>query len=363
MMAARNVALIGLALCLTGAVGCSEDTGNGLDCRNEAERCSSGYVCQDTELGYDCVPADGLNNGNNGPANNGNNGNNGANNGPANNGANNGPANNGANNGPANNGPANNGANNGPANNGANNGPANNGGGCIENLVYAGQVHPDDDPISPNGGAPTTSNYTHDAGIDDLLAAVPGDGDADVNLVIRGATVSATAFNSPNQPVPRANRDFWLQDRNGAVKVFFFADDTANHAPFQVRVGQRIDVTVTRVTNFGGLPEITGVAARSWNLVEEGTQVYIDDRTGRRFVAGDVARLVRATGIVEGPAQECGIANCFQFHYGGAQPVTLRTSSDFVTPGACVTFVGPVALFEGQPQLDGANFDWLWVNN
>jgi hypothetical protein len=306
----------------------------------------------------------GTNNGNNG-TNNGNNGNNGTNNG--NNGTNNG--NNGTNNG-------NNGTNNG--NNGNNNG-ANNGGECNEDLTYSGQVFAEQgNPLSPNGGVPTTSAYSgsYDAGIEAAVAALPeagedddntpdADNEATVDIEINGATVVASYFNSEGQPVPRANRQFWIQDGKAAIQIFFPAGEEGDeirmmHPDFNIKVGQKISFRATKVTNFNGVGEITGVEPGSWALESEDNEVFIDNRTGDSITLEDTNRLIRVTGTLTGPGTACGSDYlCFDLDHGAANTIALRTNSQFVMSGDCVTFVGPVGAFGGAPQLNVANFDWL----
>ena len=114
-----------------------------------------------------CGDDDDVGGANNGGANNGGTNNGGTNNGGTNNGGTN---NGGTNNGGTNNGGTNNGGtNNGGTNNGGtNNGGTNNGGtGCEENLTFVGQVFTsaEPDPLSPNGGTPTSEPFgPHDAG-------------------------------------------------------------------------------------------------------------------------------------------------------------------------------------------------------
>lgn len=231
-----------------------------------------------------------------------------------------------------------------------------------------GQVRPPVELGDPSGGIPTTVPWStsYDANLDELLAQVPvtsvePDNKAAVSVQVVAATVIATLWVSPNQPVRRANREFYLGDGRGAIKVFFPADQLANHAPFDVRVGQRVSVRVTEVTNYFGLAEVSAVEEGSWQLVSEDNPVPIDDRTGEAITLADVNHLVRLTGTISGAGSVCGTsAMCWPLSHGG-QTVMLRTDSAFVAVGSCATFVGPVAVYDAAPQLNGLNFDWLWV--
>ena len=82
------------------------------------------------------------------------------------------------------------------------------------------------------------------------------------------------------------------------------------------------------------------------------------------LTAADVDRVVRVTGTLEGDSVACGgSSKCWNtFNYGAGVGI-FRTSSNFATPGACVTFVGPMRIFQDQVQFDTINFDWLRVYN
>ena len=278
--------------------------------------------------------------------------------------------NNGANNGGNNvtNNGANNGANN-PTNNGANN-PTNNGGACSANTVYAGQVYADMTEGSPNGGTPTTTAWpaTYDAGVGAAFATVPTSSDDGMNIAtgdvtITDATVTSTYYVTANQPVPRANREFWLADGTGTIKVFLTADETDKHPPFNIKVGQKLSLHATEFTNFNGVAEITDVDPTGWALGSEDQEVAIDDRTGGpELTLADVNALVRLTGTISDAGAACGDPYiCYALDYGAANTITLRVDNEQVVQGSCVTWVGPVSAFD-TVQLNVLNFDWLWVN-
>lgn len=251
---------------------------------------------------------------------------------------------------------------------GGNNDP----GQCVEDRSFTGQVSSSDEP--PSGGLPTTTPYGagYDTGLSLLLGSVPVVGQDDdatevvenasaVDVDITDATVVATYYKSPGQSVPRANREFWIADGRATFKVFFFSDQAESFPPFNIQVGQRISLRALEVTNFEGVPEITQVDPSAWSLNSEQHQVYIEDRTGEIIGLDDVNRVVRVTGTLEGEGVGCG-GNyfCYDMAHGG-RVVTLRTNSQFVQSGDCVTFVGPVSAFNGTPQLNASNFDWLWT--
>lgn len=326
---------------------------------------------------------------NNTPDNNGdNNGDNNADNNPTGNNSttgNNNP-NGGNNNTPSNNNtPQNN--TGGPDDN--NPTPGNNGSGeCLENLTYSGQVFTpsEPDPLRPDGGVPTTTPFDFDAGLGALIDAMPEatqddeatedveENRADVNLEVNGAVVIGTWFNTQGQldasGILRANRQFWIQDGNAAVQIFMPAgvdepEVQAMHPDFNIKVGQKISFTATQLTNFNGVYEVTGIEPDSWALDAEGVDVFIDDKTGEDLNVEDVNKLIRITGTLNGAPESCGsTAVCYQLDHGATNTVTFRLGADFAPDGdgACMTFVGPMSVFAGQPQLNVGNLSWRREN-
>ncbi|MCB9506633.1 MAG: hypothetical protein H6697_03075 [Myxococcales bacterium] len=235
---------------------------------------------------------------------------------------------------------------------------------CGEGVVFTGQVHVSDtpDPTSPNGGAPRFEPYDgeYDAGVAAVIEAAPATGDpVEVELELTDATVVATSYNTDTQQ--RAQYIFWIADAGGTVQVFLPSDDTAGQPPFSVKVGQRVSATVTAVGVYQGMAQVT--AASDWTLGSEGNEVFVLDVGAERAVtAADAHAVVRATGTLTSIDQpDCGGATCYLFDYGAEAPITLRSSSSFLSVGQCATFVGPVRLFSGAPQFDTINFDWLWT--
>jgi hypothetical protein len=231
--------------------------------------------------------------------------------------------------------------------------------------VFTGQVFVADgaDALSPNGGAPRFEPWagSYDAGIGALLAAVPADGEEPVTgeWTITDATIVATDYNSETSQ--RAQRVFYLADGSGTISTFFGAEDLDSQPTFSVKVGQRVSGTVTSLGNFNGVNQIQ--LANGWSLESEDNQVYIRDIVDESISIDDVNSVVRVTGVlssVDNP--ECGGSSvCYVLTYGTSQSITLRSSSQFLAVGNCVTYVGPVRAFAGVPQLDTLNFDWLWA--
>ena len=322
--------------------------------------CSLAATCDEVAMGV-CSGV-----GNNGPDNNTVNNDN-----PNNGNTNNGDPNNGnTNNGNTNNGDPNNGnTNNGNTNNGD---PNNGNGGCEENIFFTGQtfVAEDEPANSPNGGVPTTTPYdvNYDSGIGTILASLPANPTEDftnvpLNVDVVEATVVATHFNSTNEGGPQlANTNFWISDGVGSIQVFFDSEDTDLHPTFPIKVGQKISFTVSEVTIFFGIPEITN--ATDWNLVSENNEVYIDDRTNGEVSLQDLNSVVRITGTLDSAGQPCGGSSlCYDLNYGGPSTLNFRSSSMFIQQDSCITFVGPVGARDGAVQLNIINFDWTWNND
>ncbi len=251
--------------------------------------------------------------------------------------------------------------------------------GECSNDFFTGQVfdREEPDPLSPDGGQASLDPYEdgYDAGLGDVLDAIPesseeGMNTADVVLNVTEATVVATYFNTENQPVPRANRQFWIADGSGSIQVFMFAGEEgdevrAQHPPFNIKTGQKVSFTTTQVNNFNGVPQISAIQPDSWSLDSEDNLVYIRDinAEGGELGIEDVNTVVRVTGTLSG-GEGCGDPSiCYDFDYGADNVVTLRSSSQFIVAGDCVTYVGPVSAFNGTVQLNVANFGWLWSND
>ncbi|MEO1270986.1 MAG: hypothetical protein AAFX99_23095 [Myxococcota bacterium] len=181
---------------------------------------------------------------------------------------------------------------------------------------------------------------------------------------LTNVTVVATSFNTSN--TMRANRIFWVGDSNGVIKVFFGSMETDKFPTFNIKVGQKISFTATEVINFNNVPEIVDVDPESWLLDSEDNDVYIQDWQAGEALAfpGDVNAIVRLTGTLSQEGMGCGEGwTCFELDYGAPSTVVFRTNSQFILPGNCVTYVGPVGSFGGELQLNVENFDWVFNNS
>ncbi|RME51614.1 MAG: hypothetical protein D6795_08060, partial [Deltaproteobacteria bacterium] len=206
----------------------------------------------------------------------------------------------------------------------------------------------------PHGGVPTATPYENDAGIAAVLAATPANHNEEnsgLTLPIVAATVTAVVSF-------RENRQFWIEDANGAIVFFLNAAPPEELLP--ITVGQKISLTVNAVKNFFDTPEIT--QASDWQLVSSGNPVHIADKTGEDIPFEMLGQIVRVSGEITSNDGGCGGGNtCYTLTHGN-KTITLRTQSEFVAVGDCYTFVGPLGHFQKTPQLDAIDFDWIEEN-
>lgn len=219
--------------------------------------------------------------------------------------------------------------------------------GCPQTINFTGQVVGPEAAV-PNGGTPSFTAPSNDSGIGAVKAAI-ANGEAMVDLTITEAVVSATSFLS-SRDVPASQTRFWIEDASGALEVSL-PDEAA--PPFDMQVGNVISFKVSAVSANG---EITG--ASEWQLVNVDQPVYIFE-PDRPLTLDDVGRNIRITGLLEGEPVSCGgSSRCWNSFDYGQGAVILRSSSSFLSPGLCVTFVGPLRQFNGDLQIDTINFDW-----
>ena len=180
---------------------------------------------------------------------------------------------------------------------------------------------------------------------------------------ITGATVVATRP-ATDGSISESQGRFWIADARGYIEVYL--DINAASLPdFEIRVGQVISMTVTRVGRYGGRPQIR--AARDWMAVAQAphpeltaapdaeVQLLTPDRS---LTLADVNRMVRVTGITDDEPLSCGSQHtCYQLNYGD-DSITLRTRDGDLRAGTCVTFTGPLSAFRDNLQLEPFNPLW-----
>ncbi|MGM0559088.1 MAG: hypothetical protein ACQEVA_22075, partial [Myxococcota bacterium] len=195
----------------------------------------------------------------------------------------------------------------------------------------------------------------------------------DTPIEIDGALVVATGFDS-NQTadVDEANQKLWLNDTNSAIQFWFgFPEGEVPTDP--IKVGDRISFTVTEVTYYGGTPEISAIESGSFANDSTGNDVPFTDYTGLEASVDDYLRPVRVAGTITSAVRDCGGASCFDLTHGAEgseQTIELRTNSQFIEQGDCVTYFGPLGAFPSplsdpdgaEPQLNEQNFNWLFTS-
>ena len=236
---------------------------------------------------------------------------------------------------------------------------------CGSAPAFSGQIFGSD---APSGGVPlfvnNRSEFTYgDANLDEVISQFPTvDGDPTIlptPVVITGAIVVATSYMN-TAAVPPSQSNFWVADSNGTVEVRLDFTNAANVPVTQIRVGHKLNFIVTAVDSYFGSGQVQ--AANSWELVEADTGVHVLERTATALTADDIGEVVRVEGTLTGGGAACGgSSKCYDLTYANGQVALYRSASTFLSIGQCVTFVGPLSQFSGEPQINVANFDWSWT--
>ncbi|MEE2788091.1 MAG: hypothetical protein VX589_12180 [Myxococcota bacterium] len=271
-----------------------------------------------------------------------------------------------------------------PGNSGSDSGTMMPFGVCPDMIDFAGQLTGEAADI-PNGGifsttAPTAEDPGFDSGLEAIVAEVPemNEETKEGTWAVNNALIIATSYVTP-QDVPRSQTSFWISDGKAAmeVRLYYEGIQPTDYPDFQVRAGQRISFTATKLSRYFSSLQIAG--GMDWRLDAGNKPVYVFEPTNELGACPDSDRacedaeqglymhkLVRVTGILgefpgEGAGYTCGgSSKCWGLKYGdGSRVGILRTSSMFVETGQCVTFVGPLNYYQGKPQFNVDNFDWL----
>lgn len=233
---------------------------------------------------------------------------------------------------------------------------------CPTEATFTGQVQAMNAEV-PDGGVPVTEAYStdYDAGLEAIIAEIPSmEGDAEVSYQVTGATVVATSFYSDRDNPSRNKTQFWIADGKGSVQVRLPYDDSDAEFPsFDLSVGQKISFSATKLTRDAYGPKIS--SGENFTLDEVNQPVFIWEPSGA-LTESDVGKLARITGTINGSPESCGgSASCWPVSFGDAT-ITLRSTTEFPpASGACLTFVGPVGVFQSNIQLDTINFGWLYI--
>ena len=222
---------------------------------------------------------------------------------------------------------------------------------CTLDTNFYGQITSTSDEHA--GGAPTTDPFATDAGLAGAMGQFMAMEDMEqvVDIDISGATVTATNFGGGG------NTNFWVQDSGAAMQLFLGFD---NPVPVDVKVGDQVSFKITSFNNFSGHPQIASV--EGFVVDSSGNEVSYLERTGMAVTADDYAKLVRVAGVLGDTSEGCGGDYvCYTLTHGEAgseQTIIYRTNSDFIEPGQCVQYFGPLGGFPG-PNADSGNApDW-----
>ena len=246
---------------------------------------------------------------------------------------------------------------------------------CPDEVSFVGQIIGAGADI-PDGGQAVFEPWdaSYQAGIAEAIAAVPAeavlddDATADVDegrvglvldtpIEIVEATVVATNYKG-NFDVSRSRTNFWIGDADGAMELYLDYMDPEVVPPFEIQVGQKISFQVTRVNRYFDKGQIVGIA--NMTLVSDNAPVYVWT-PDRALNIDDIHRVVRITGTLAGTGGDCGADyRCWDVDYGFGRAI-FRSNSEFLTTGACVTYVGPLSFYNGEPQLNVNNFSWMKI--
>ena len=187
-------------------------------------------------------------------------------------------------------------------------------------------------------------------------------------LQVSEALVVATQNKPADESKPDyGNMRFWIEDADTGLHVRLaqgLVDSDGN--PVQVRVGQKLAFDVRKVTNYLGTPQISEVSAVE--VLSEDNALPLRVKDGEALAAEDYLRLVKVQGQVTGLSNAiCGGGNiCWELTHDG-QTSVLRTSSNFVELGKCISYLGPVSAFPAPVNNAGADItyqydaaNWAW---
>ena len=243
---------------------------------------------------------------------------------------------------------------------------------CDDEGWFFGQIT-DSENVDYSGGIPTTDPLTEGTGLGEIWEALDAAWDPDAEDAIEvefdpvvevEATVIATSF--------IGDRRLYLQDQDGAMYFFRLSDEGG--VPEDPHVGQRVSFNAERADIFWGNPQIRDFS--DWTVIETPEEdqfvPYIqieDEEITKEDHFYQNVRVVGWLGEEEDDSWECAGDMCYRMYYGSdaQHTITFKSGSDFVHPGDCVTYLGPVSTFpgyyedNGRAQLDAENHDWWYA--
>lgn len=197
------------------------------------------------------------------------------------------------------------------------------------------------------GSNVTTTEYGHDAGLDDVIAAAPAAmGESATGLTIQ---VSGAIIHNIGYP---ADKVFWMADGNGAFRTFL--PDAVNPAP---QPGDAVSFTVTEIENYHGELEITGLT--NWSVDSGGNSVLVRQGQGVELTEATLRYTYETYGKIVSAIGACGSnTTCWNFEHGGVTS-ELRIKDDvFALEGDCLHVIAPVYYAFDNGLFDIQNWDW-----
>ncbi len=225
------------------------------------------------------------------------------------------------------------------------------------------------------GGIPTTpgvttTEYTNDAGLDDVLAAVEAAATlpATVNIAVSNVTVTQVGFKAATS----TQRFVWFADANGALRTFFPSGATGPIPDDAVvSPGDVVSFTVTSVGKYGDEPQIVNLT--DWTIESAGgSAAYYVDATGETIsIPDDISYVHHIYGELVSDPTDCGGPVCFDYQHGGSTGPTIilrirneNLGANALVRGDCIEVFAPMTAFDGEAQVDLQNFAWFrWYNN
>lgn len=194
----------------------------------------------------------------------------------------------------------------------------------------------------------TDVEYAFDAGLDDVLAAVP----ATQGNIVSGLSIPVTGAIVHNQSFPDDER-FWVADGNGAIRTFLYSAVSPVPQP-----GDAVSFTVTEVQNFVGQPQINAVT--NWSVDSSGNDVLVRNGQGVELTPATVNYSYEAYGKILGDIVTCGPSTtCWYFWHGGQISEVRINDALGVEAGSCIHVIAPVYYFQTDELFDIQNWDWL----
>ncbi len=217
---------------------------------------------------------------------------------------------------------------------------------------------------APGGGAPDVGGtYDTDANLQAVFDAMPTDAEEvvlDTPITVTDALVVSTGFVPNGATSPFI---IYLADANTALELRL---PQGFESPIDFATGMIVSFDVLAVENFSDSPQISNI--ENLTMTSEGNSVPVIDGSARALTPADWGRVVKVGGTLSTTSNGCGGESvCYTLDYGNGT-VTFRTESQFIEPGDCVTFVGPLRSFPGpigntltagDLQVDQLNFNWV----